>query len=247
MSEPTPTATERRVLLRQLTEKLRRPAERVDRWALTGSLESLLSVRGQKGLLVEWLTDGDGAGAVSLAAATVHHAAEKPGISEEAGLLVRAWVVVDAAGEFYAPGASPAEIDLSRLVLIRPRNSTDAAWALEQALRCRGVGLTWAWVDHVSERMLRRWKLAVEAGGGVGVLFRSARMRREPSWADVRWLVTPLQAPRSTARRWRVELLYCRGQLGGQQVDVELDHATNTVCVVPAVGGAAPWRAATGA
>src|SRR2546421_240027 len=77
-----------------------------------------------------------------------------------------------------------------------------------------------------------------EVGRGQGVLFRSDRALRQASWADVRWLVEPpLVVPPSggplNTRRLRLELAYCRGVLGGARVEVECDHETGLVRVVP--------------
>lgn len=185
------------------------------------------------GSLIEWLAEGDGTGVMTLAAAV---------LAQQSRSCV-AWVVIDA-GEFSPRGMGRDE---EPFVLIRPRTFSEAAWALEQSLRSPGVGMTWAWVDRASERMLRRWKLASEAGGGIGVFFRPALVRRDPTWADVRWLVKPLGTTRQTVRRWRVELLYARGRLGVTAFDVELDHDTNAVRAIPAVSGAAAVRPAAGA
>ena len=61
----------------------------------------------------------------------------------------------------------------------RPRLQ-ETCWAIEQCLRCPGVSATWAWVDErIPARVHRRWQLAAEVGGGVGLFFRpdAARAR----------------------------------------------------------------------
>src|SRR6185437_15597607 len=60
--------------------------------------------------------------------------------------------------------------------------------------RCPGVGATLARIDRLDDPAFRRLQLAAEAGGGRGFLLRPFRASREPSWASVRLLITPLAA-----------------------------------------------------
>jgi hypothetical protein len=145
-----------------------------------------------------------------------------------------AWVVVDPAGEFYVPGLSGWGIDPSRTLLVRPSTRRETCWAIEQCLRCPGVSATWARVEErLSTTIHRRWKLAAEAGGGLGVLFRPDEARREPAWADLRLRVTPLSGGQGESRRIRIDVLYRRGGLGGSAQVWEIDHAAGDVRLVP--------------
>lgn len=213
--------------------------ERID------EIERLLP--GRPGTLVEWLADGIGSGAATLALSCL--AASSPEGAACPGL-----VVIDDVGRgcrFYPPGLPPA-IDPERIVVIRPRNLGDAWWALEQSLRCRGVAATIAWVSRADDWTLRRWQLAAEQGGGVGLLLRPSAARRASSWADLRWLVEPLPSlPESQGRRWRLELLYCRRgtavRASGGAIELEQDHETGAVRVVSRLAVAEAPRAAAGA
>ena len=135
------------------------------------------------GGIVEWLTAAPGAGAVAstMQMMSRHFAAQ--------GILA----IVDSARECHAPALSGWGFTLSRTLLVRPRTRQEACWAIEQCLRCPGVSATWAWVDQrFPARVHRRWQSAAEVGGGVGMIFRPETARREPTWADLRLLVTPL-------------------------------------------------------
>src|SRR5437879_823888 len=78
-------------------------------------------------------------------------------------------------------------IDLSAVLVLRPANEADALWALDQALRCPGVGAVWAVCDRLDVRDSRRLQLAAECGGTLGLFIRPARLRGQPTWADVQW------------------------------------------------------------
>jgi len=98
------------------------------------------------------------------------------------------------------------------------------------------VSATWAWVDQrIPERVHRRWQMAAEVGGGVGLFFRPIGARREPVWADLRLLVTPQAGGQVEARRVRIEALYRRGGKGGSAQVWEIDHAAGIVRLVPEV------------
>ena len=155
-------------------------------------------------------------------------------------------VIVDPARDCHAPALSGWGFRLSRTLLVRPRSRHEACWAIEQCLRCPGVSAVWAWVDRqFPTRVHRRWQSAAEVGGGVGMFFRPEAARREPTWADLRLLVTPLPGDQGEARRVRIDVLYRRGGLGGTAQVWEIDHAEGVMRVVPEVADpAAAERAA---
>ncbi len=210
-----------------------------------------LSVRA--GGIVEWLMAREGGGAFTAALPIVSRCLDGRG----QGFCA----VVDASGEFYMTALLGWGVDLARTLVVRPRNMKETCWAIEQCLRCQGVSVTCVWLERpVSLRAHRRWQLAAEEGGGVGFIFRPACARREPVWADLRLLVTPLalgpedarpsyqpEAPArdrlvtppasssGDARRVRVEVVYHRGDYGGIVQTWEIDHAAGLVRLVPEV------------
>jgi protein ImuA len=190
------------------------------------------------GGIVEWLTALPGAGAVASTMQMMSRHLSAPGIV----------AIVDSARECHAPALPGWGVGLSRTLLVCPRTRLEACWAIEQCLRCPGVSAVWAWVNgRFPPRVHRRWHLAAEAGGGVGIFFRPAAARREPAWADVRLLVTPLCGDHGEARRVRIDVLYHRGGSGGTAQVWEIDHAEGVVRVVPEVAHPAATARASGA
>jgi protein ImuA len=181
------------------------------------ALDRLLPEGGvRRGSLVEWLSGTSGSGAGTLALLVAREAAEQGG----------AVVVIDRARRFYPPAAAGWGIDLARLIVVRPGDEADHAWALDQVLRCRGVAAVWTCPPGQDEHAQRRWQLAAESSGVVGLLLRGAAARHEPSWADLRLLVEPIAEPtRRQAgcnRRLRVKLLRCRAGRSGGVVELEI-------------------------
>lgn len=179
-------------------------------------LDELLPERGvPPGTIVEWLGDGPGNGATTLAVQTAANVLRDHG----------ACVILDERRELYPPGLGPLLGMLERVIVVRPADAGDALWALEQSLRCSGAAVVLGWIERVEEHAYRRLQLAAEAGGGIGLLLRPAEYRSQPSWAGVRLLVQPLpgQPPSNgvfAGRRLRVELVHCRGRIQGGGVDV---------------------------
>jgi hypothetical protein len=180
------------------------------------ALDKTLPQRGfRAGTLVEWLTSGDGTGAVTLALLAAKNACRGGGVL----------VVLDCQREFYPPAAVPLGIELPHLIVVQPANPADHHWALDQSLRCPAVGAVLAWPEKLDSRTFRRLQLAAEEGGSLGLLVRPAEVRKEPSWADVRLLVEPLPAasPPARKRRLRIVLLRCRGGIGNRELETEID------------------------
>ncbi|MDZ7616477.1 MAG: hypothetical protein U1E05_05690 [Patescibacteria group bacterium] len=171
------------------------------------------------GTLVEWLADGPGTGAVTLAVLAARAAAGNG----------RGLVVIDRREQFYPPGALRCGLECDQWVLVRAATREDQFWAIDQSLRCHGVGAVLAWPRQVDGGCFRRWQLAAEEAGVLGLLIRPATARKEPSWADVRLLVEPLPMGMETRRRLRLHLLRCRGLTTERTVDVEIDDETHSV------------------
>ena len=200
------------------------------------ALDRLLPDGGfRRGTLVEWFSDSEGSGAATL---SLHSA-------REACREGHALVMIDGRGEFYPPAAAGLGIDLTRTILVRPVRADDEFWALDQALRCRGVGAVWSWQQTLADRAFRRLQLAAEAGGVLGLFLRPMDARSAPSWAEVRLSVEPLPSP--LGRRWRVQLLRCRAAARSSSIEIEWNDETGVVRLASKLGDTAPQRRSAGA
>jgi len=178
------------------------------------------------GDIVEWLVARQGAGAVTSALEIMSRSLGDRGV----------WAVVDPAREFYVPALSGWGARPGRTLLVRPATLQETCWAIEQCLRCPGVSATWAWVEkRLSPSVFRRWKLAAEVGGGLGLFFRQDWAQREPVWADLRLRVTPQAGGQGETRGGNIDVLYRRGGKGGSVQAWEIDHAAGVVRLVPKV------------
>jgi cell division inhibitor SulA/protein ImuA len=133
--------------------------------------------------LIEVLLDESGLGEVQLFLPAL---AQSQRVEGETPWLV--WIA--PPHEPFAPALSQHGIDLDRLLVVRPVSATEALWAAEQALGSGVCAAVLLWLKGSDDRWLRRLKLAAQAGGALGILFRPERHRFESSPAALRLLLT---------------------------------------------------------
>jgi len=126
----------------------------------------------------------------------------------------------------YAPALAAAGVDLSRLLLVHPRERAEHLWAIETSLRAGACAAVLGWVQDVTAAHLRRWQLAAEAGGTLGVLFQRQNIPHSPA-------ALRLQLAPADGTALMLTVLKRRGGWPVGPVRLELDHAV----AVPAAAG----------
>jgi hypothetical protein len=138
--------------------------------------------------LIEVLLDDIGLGEVQLFLPALVECQRRVG---EGGGGEAPWLVwIAPPHEPYAPALAQQGIELERFLVVQPASATEALWAAEQALGSGVCAAVFLWLKGTDDRWLRRLKLAAEAGGALGVLFRPERHRFESSPASLRLLMT---------------------------------------------------------
>jgi protein ImuA len=173
------------------------------------------------------------------------------------------WIAEDLSlaenGAPYGPGIPEIGITPERLLTVTAARGSDVLWAMEEALRCRAVGvvigeLRGRDVDTVATRRL---SLAATAGNTLGLILRAAP-DDAPSAAATRWIIgaaPPVPArgvgpPHLVASRLAAHLIRNRrGQLGAwivewNSVEQRFELATHSEPVAgAAVDRPLRWRA----
>lgn len=190
------------------------------------------------GAIHEVLADPKGGGSVDAFAVLI---ASAVAASRSGG-----WVVwSDPDRTLYPPALQASGVALERLLLLRPRSPQEELWALAECMRCRGVAATVARVGRLTPVQARRLQLAVEQGGGIGVLVRPDDARSAHYAAATRWRLSPLASDQTStlasglasdagAQRWQVELAYGHGGRVGQRFVLEVDRETGRASAVSA-------------
>lgn len=165
----------------------------------------------RRGTLVEWLSFEPAMGNTlcCLRAASMAMADERP------------LVIVEDDATFHPPGLQSL-VDWRRVLLARCPDRRHLEWAVDQSLRTSGVGAVLVRYDVEDERRMRRWQLAAESSGVIGLVARCLPRQPEVCFSDVRIGVTSLRA-NAEGRQVRLELLRSRQGGRGAAIDVRLD------------------------
>lgn len=120
--------------------------------------------------------------------------------------------------DLHAAGLAAYGLTPDRLIAVRATRAADLLWAMEEALRCRGLAAVLGEAAALDLTASRRLQLAAEAGGVTGLLLRLDPRHAPAGTAVTRWRIAaaPSEAsaedgPGVGPERWRVELLRCRG------------------------------------
>jgi hypothetical protein len=116
------------------------------------------------------------------------------------------WIAwIDPPFQPYAPALQQSGIDLSRMLIVRPKDDSELLWSAEQALLSGTCAAVLLWPDKLDDQGSRRLQLAAEKGHSWAVAFRPLSARQQPSAASLR---LELQ---STGKGTRVHILKSRG------------------------------------
>ena len=105
----------------------------------------------------------------------------------------------------YPPALQQWGIDVSRVLIVRPKSDNEVLWSAEQALSSGTCAAVLLWPDALDDQAGRRLQLAAEKGNSWAIAFRPPAARRQPSAAALR---IELQ---SSAEGTRLAILKSRG------------------------------------
>jgi hypothetical protein len=86
----------------------------------------------------------------------------------------------------YPPALQQRGINLSRLLIVRPKDDSEILWSAEQALSSGTCAAVLLWPERLDDQSSRRLQLAAEKGRSWAVAFRPLTARHEPSAAALR-------------------------------------------------------------
>ncbi|HKJ20086.1 MAG TPA: translesion DNA synthesis-associated protein ImuA [Woeseiaceae bacterium] len=105
----------------------------------------------------------------------------------------------------YPPALQQCGIDLSRMLIVRPRDDSEILWSAEQALSSGTCAAVLLWPSMLDDQASRRLQLAAEKGRSWAIAFRPLAARRQPSAAALRLELHP------DGQATRVHILKSRG------------------------------------
>jgi hypothetical protein len=105
----------------------------------------------------------------------------------------------------YPPALQQSGINLSRMLVVRPKNNSEILWSAEQALSSGTCAAVLLWSDRLDDQASRRLQLAAEKGQSWAIAFRPLAARTELSAAALRIEL------HSGERNTRLSILKSRG------------------------------------
>lgn len=88
--------------------------------------------------------------------------------------------------EPYPPALKQWGVNLSRILIVRPKTAEEALWAAEQALASGNCSAVLLWSTALDDHTSRRLQLAAEKGRSWAIAFRSLQALSQPSAAALR-------------------------------------------------------------
>lgn len=132
--------------------------------------------------LTEVLLDNYGSGELRLLMPALAHLSRPRDDATAAGWIT--WVAPPF--EPYAPALEQWGVNLSRVLIVRPKRATEALWAAEQALSSGNCAAVLLWPSALDDAASRRLQLAAEKGQSWAIAFRSIKAQSQPSAAALR-------------------------------------------------------------
>jgi len=97
------------------------------------------------------------------------------------------WIAwIDPPFEPYPPALIQWGVNLSRILIVRPKKPQESLWAAEQALSSGNCAAVLLWSTRLDDAASRRLQLAAEAGQSWAIAFRSSDAASQPSAAALR-------------------------------------------------------------
>ena len=129
--------------------------------------------------LTEILLEHYGTGELQLLMPALAHLSQPRDDAAEAGWI--AWVAPPF--EPYPPALQQWGVNLSRVLIVRPKKSVEILWAAEQALSSGTCVAVLLWSSALDDAASRRLQLAAEKGQSWAIAFRSIKALSQPSAA----------------------------------------------------------------
>ncbi|MGB5347053.1 MAG: translesion DNA synthesis-associated protein ImuA [Woeseia sp.] len=132
--------------------------------------------------LTEILLEHYGSGELKLLMPALARLSQGQEAGSNAGWL--AWIAPPF--QPYPPALAQWGIDLSRVLIVRPRQPDEVLWAAEQALTSGNCAAVLLWSSALDHAASRRLQLAAEQGKSWAVAFRPVQHQRQHSAAALR-------------------------------------------------------------
>ena len=123
---------------------------------------------------------------------------------------------ISTSRKLFPPALKAFGVEPDRIIFIDLQREKDVLWAVEEALKCKGLAAVVAELRELGFTQSRRLQLAVEQSRVTGFILRNDPLKLGTTACVARWQVRPVPSetedglPGVGYPRWRVELLKAR-------------------------------------
>src|SRR5690606_7355330 len=120
---------------------------------------------------------------------------------------------INSSKEVFPPAAKMFGLEPDRIIFVSMQKQQDTLWALEEGLKCMGLCVVIAEIEHLDFVQSRRLQLAVEKSGVTGFVIRSGIKTLGATTCAARWKIIPIASiipddlPGVGFPQWEVNLL----------------------------------------
>lgn len=138
------------------------------------------------------------------------------------------WIMLIAPPAIpYSPALSMAGIDVSKLLMVHPKNHKEALWCVEEGLRSGHCSAVLGWLPETDSTAIRRLQLACESQQSLCWIWPSSRQQSNASAAPLR-----LQIRRESADQAALRFVKRRGLWPSEEFTLSLNSAS--LAAIPA-------------
>lgn len=133
---------------------------------------------------------------------------------------------ISASRNIFPPALQSFGITPDKIIFIDLQKDKEVLWAMEEALKCKGLAAVVGEIKELDFTASRRLQLAVETSKSTGFILRKDPKNIHTTACVTRWQITPVKSelengmPGVGFPRWKVELVKVRnGRPGTWQVE----------------------------
>lgn len=138
-------------------------------------------------------------------------------------------VWISSSGKIFPPAFKSFGLDPDRIIFIQLQKEKDLLWAIEEALKCKGLAAVVCELPELSFTSSRRFQLAVEQSAVTVFILRINPRKLTTTACVTRWQISSLPSeatdlPGVGFPKWNVELLKVRN---GKPASWQVEWAAN--------------------
>ena len=128
----------------------------------------------------------------------------------------------------YPPALLKAGIDLTSILIVKPKTVSDTLWVLEQALSSKSCSAVLAWPRSINSKQIRRLQVASKKGNSWSILFRPASAANHASPAELRvQLFAAKTSPLQKNTSINLKILKRRGGWATEMINLHFSDKLN--------------------